>query len=586
MTRRKRTSHRLRWALGLIGVVAVLLVGFTGYQALRAKAALEGAASDFDTLSGQLTSGDAAGARPTLESAQEHARVALANTRGPLWWLSTKLPGLGPNVEAVRTVAGVTDGLASDVLPDVVTAAGVLRPENLRPVKGRVQLQPIRRVQEPVVRAAEALSAQSREVGEIDTSTLVSSIAGPIAELQSKIADADVLAERASRAVRLLPAMLGADGRRDYLFLFQNNAEIRATGGIPGAFAIISARDGRITLGRQFSAGDLGPFERPPVPLTRQERALFGLHLGTLPQDTNFTPDFPRTAQILAGMWKAQEGSSLDGVMSTDPVALSYLLRGTGPVKTAGGRTLSADSVVRLLLNQTYTDIPDPEQQNDFFAAAARSVFDAVSAGTGDPRAVLDGLTQAAAERRILVWSAHRDEQQILEPTALAGGLASEASTAPDVGVYFNAARPYKLDYYLDYEASVRSTGCVGGRQRLSVTLELSSRLTRDTPLNASLAPEFDFFGQRSIVVNAYAFAPVGGDLTSFVVDGEKATVDLKKLDGRRVMVRTFIIRPGQERSVTMTMVSGPGQTGDPQLRVTPGVRTSGIGTVGASACP
>ncbi len=271
--------------------------------------------------------------------------------------------------------------------------------------------------------------------------------------------------------------------------------------------------------------------------------------------------------------------------MSTDPIALSYLLGGTGPVKTVGGRTLTADDVVPLLLNQTYTDIPDPDQQNDFFAAAARSVFDAVAAGTGDPRAVLDGLTRAAAERRILVWSAHRDEQRILEPTALAGGLASEASTAPDVGVYFNAARAYKLDYYLDYETSVRSTGCQGGRQHLSVTLTMSSRLTRDTPLNASLAPELDFFGQRSIVVNAYAVAPVGGYLQSLEIDGEETKVDLKTLDGRRVMPRTFIIGPGQKRSVTMTMVSGAGQTGDPELRVTPGVRDDGIGSVGASSC-
>ena len=38
------------------------------------------------------------------------------------------------------------------------------------------------------------------------------------------------LADRAARTMRLLPAMLGADGERRYLFMFQNNAEIRSTG--------------------------------------------------------------------------------------------------------------------------------------------------------------------------------------------------------------------------------------------------------------------------------------------------------------------------------------------------------------------
>ncbi|TFB67457.1 DUF4012 domain-containing protein [Cryobacterium sp. Hz9] len=46
-----------------------------------------------------------------------------------------------------------------------------------------------------------------------------------------------------NRAVQLLPAMLGADGQRSYLLLFQNNPEVRATGGLPGAFAEISTEN-------------------------------------------------------------------------------------------------------------------------------------------------------------------------------------------------------------------------------------------------------------------------------------------------------------------------------------------------------
>ncbi|MBA2463434.1 MAG: DUF4012 domain-containing protein, partial [Nocardioidaceae bacterium] len=130
----------------------------------------------------------------------------------------------------------------------------------------------------------------------------------------------------------------------------------------------------------------------------------------------NFTPDFPRTAELIAGMWESRQGLAVDGVVSADPVALSYMLRGTGPVETTGGRTLTAESAVPLLLSEVYAEIPDPARQNDFFDEAASSVFDAVAAGTGQPRIVLDGLTQAASERRVLVWSARGDEQRILAP--------------------------------------------------------------------------------------------------------------------------------------------------------------------------
>ena len=87
--------------------------------------------------------------------------------------------------------------------------------------------------------------------------------------------------------------MLGADGPRTYLMLFQNNAELRATGGIPGSFATITARNGKISLGRQGDAGTIGRFDAPPIPLTPDERALFGLNLGPLSPGRQLHPGLP-----------------------------------------------------------------------------------------------------------------------------------------------------------------------------------------------------------------------------------------------------------------------------------------------------
>ena len=178
-------------------------------------------------------------------------------------------------------------------------------------------------------------------------------------------------------------------------------------------------------------------------------------------------------------MYKARTGRTVDGVVSIDPVALSSVLEGTGPVKTVGGRKLTSGDAVRLLLSQVYADIPNPDRQNVFFNAVARSVFDAVSTGQGSARAVVDSLATSASQRRVLVWSARPEEQQLLDPTALSGRLETSATDAPQVGVFFNAARPYKLDYYLDYVTSVRSVSCVNGRQHLKVTVDMRSRVPK-----------------------------------------------------------------------------------------------------------
>ena len=562
------------------------MVGFTGYQALKARTALSHVASDFQTLSDQLTSGEQSAARSTLAEAQQQASVARANTHGPGWWLASKLPQVGPNVSAVRTVAEVTDSLAAKILPDVVQAAGTLRPDSLRPKNGRIDLAPISRVAPSVTRAAARLQVQARKVSTLDLSMLAPQIAGPVSTLRSKITDAGALADQASRAVRLLPPMMGADGRRNYLFAFQNNAEVRATGGIPGSFALISANHGKVTLRGQADAGRVGVSPRPVVRLTPQERDVFSTALARFPQDTNFTPDFPRTAQILRAMWERRHQGRLDGVVSADPVALSYLLGGTGPVKTAGGRTLSAGTAVPLLLSQAYAQLPDPATQNTFFNAAARSVFTALTSGRGNPRAVLAGLTRATQEHRILVWSAHPQEQRVLSPTPLAGDLAKTTTRTPDVGVFFNASRAYKLDYYLYSTTSLEATQCTDGRQRLVATVRLRSLVPRNVSgLSQYVAPSASGIKRGAVVVTAFVFPPVGGRVTRLAVDGKSEAFNAKPLDRRVVTSRTVLLDPQQQATMRVTMVSGPGQVGAPTLRVTPGARSAGLGAVSSSAC-
>ena len=570
----------------LLGVVVVVLVGFTGYQALKAKTALEQVAADFDTLRAQLAGGDEPGARSTLAAAQRHAGDAVGSTRGPGWWLSAHLPQIGPNVRAVRSVALVADGLATDVLPDVVDASATLSPQRLKPVNGRIDLDPIRASAPSVQRAASRLASESDRVDGIDAAPLAPQIAAPVRQLQTKIADAAGLADRASRAVRLLPDMLGGSGPRRYLFLFQNNAEIRATGGIPGSFASLTARDGKLTLGRQDDSGTISPFKKSPTPITAEEKALFGTALGRFFQDVNFTPDFPRSAELVSRMYEQRTGQAVDGVVSVDPIALSHVLVGTGPVQTVGGQTLTTDNVVPLLLSTVYAEIPDTSRQNDFYNAVARDVFKAVSSGAGNPRAVLENIATSASERRLLVWSARPDEQKLLAPTALAGRLETRATENPQVGVFFNAALPYKLDYYLDYDTSVSSTRCVNGRQQLTVTVDLASRVPKDfRKLTQYVAPDVPQFKRGTIVTTMYFFAPVDATMGRLTVDGDDQKLALQRLDGRPVFARTVTVKPGGSSKLTVDLVTGRGQTGTADLRVTPGVRSTGIGPVSDSAC-
>ncbi len=96
---------------------------------------------------------------------------------------------------------------------------------------------------------------------------------------------------------------------RNYLLIFQNNAEARSTGGLPGAATILNATDGKITIPKAAQAPGFGELDKPVLPLTKEENKIFFDQLGTYFQDANFTPDFPRTADLMAARWKLETGT-------------------------------------------------------------------------------------------------------------------------------------------------------------------------------------------------------------------------------------------------------------------------------------
>ena len=587
-----RNLLRLRWALGLTGVAVVLLAGVLAYQAVQARTALLTVAGDFQHLADSVRSGDEQSARTALDSAREESRRAENATDGVLWGAATQAPVLGDDVDAVRTVAQVSRTLSDDALGGVVAASEAVNPEQLSPRRGRISLAPLTKVAPTIVAADEQLHAQVDRVDQIDTGALVAQLASPVEEMQRKLSAAATLSSRASYAVRLLPPMLGADGPRNYLVLFQNNAEIRATGGIPGALAVMRADRGKLSLVRQGTASDLGIHQKPPIPLTREETALYERKLGTYGADINFTPDFPRTAELAQAMWRVTKGQKVDGVLSADPVALSYLLEATGPVRVPGGVTLSSGNAVDVLLSDVYRRQADPEKQNAFFASAARTVFTAVVSGKADPSALLDGLTRGATDGRLFAWSDVPAEQRLLEETPLAGAVPRQAGPSPYVGVFMNDGTAAKMEYYLDHRVDVKPVGCNSeGRQELEVTVTVKSdapRRAADLPVSV-IGPRKgkSWFGVEPghMRLNVHLYAPIGGWIRASAVDGQETPLNELEHDGHPVGSQTVDLGPGEARRLTYTVMTGVQQPGPVELRVTPGAHGSGVGDVAPNAC-
>jgi hypothetical protein len=578
-TRRRSKPRRSRKPLGIgLAALAVLVlgvVGWLGYEASQAQKAIASATEEAQELQSQITSGDTQLARTTLGALQESTTTARTRTDGPLWGAAARLPFVGASVGAVQTAADSLDDIAQRALPPVVDTSASLDANLFRPDDGRFPLKEFAGLVQPVSTAATVLTENRERIDAIDDDALVGPVKSPVSELKEKVGTAQEAAASAARGLRVAPRMLGADGEKTYLLMFQNNAESRSLGGIPGALALVTARNGELDFDEQFTIDELGRFDSPVVKLTDNEQLTYGTTVAEDIRDTTLTPDFPRVARIARAMVEESLGTKVDGVLSIDPVALSYALEGTGPIEVGDDTTLTTDNAVEVLLNTVYARYPDPRVQDAFFADAAQRIFTSVLSGRGDSRKTLEGLAKATDERRILIWSADEAVESDLVGTRLAGALPGESPT-PHVGVYVNDVTSSKMQYYLDWSTSVESTQCTDdGRQ----TLVATTTLTSTAPADAADLPEYitgngNRAPQGDQQVTVRVFAPWGGEVES-VEAKDSASLDLGGRSGeRQVALTAFTLEPGQEVTMRTTMTTGPGQRRGAVVTTTPGVRS------------
>ncbi|WP_327006758.1 DUF4012 domain-containing protein [Dactylosporangium sp. NBC_01737] len=494
----------------------------------------------------------------------------------------------GDDLTAVGAVARIVDDLANRVLPPLLDAAGGLQstftggdgPHGLAAVSAAA----------PKIAAAEALvrAAQDR-LAALDRGGLDPRVRTAVERLDDGLRKVAPLLEPVARAARLLPAMLGAAGPRTYLVLFQNLAEVRATGGMMGAYVVLRADKGAVSIVEQGAAATgIGSFPTPVLPLDPDQEDLHTDRLGTYPADVNLTPDFPTAAALYREMYRLRSGRAVDGVLATDPVALAYLLQATGPVDVAGGPALTGPTAVRRLLSEVYLTIPDQPSQDAFFAGAAKAVFEKLTGAAFSTTKLVPALRQAAQERRLLAWSAHPQEQAELAATVFAGTLPAEDGDRPTVGVFLNDGTGAKLGYYMTREASLVPGECLeDGSRHLRLTVRLASNAPRSGLPRSVLG--LGLAGEYTIRTNVMVYLPSGGAPVDATQDGAPVDYGSGVELGRTVAVFTVDLAPGGSSTLELNLITGPlpvpGSAFTPRLLTTPGIGPWTLRLQSAEAC-
>lgn len=468
--RRDRPPRWRRWVRrGVLLLVGLLVLAslLSVPPAIGAGSKLLEARADLLTGREALVSGEVREAERAFGRARESFAGARDDMGNPAVRVISWLPLLGRTPDAVAAVAeagelvagaGLELARSGEGLPGQVAA--------LAPRDGRIPLAPMHRLAPALDRAAGLLGRADAIMKESPDRWIPGPIGDPKYQFETEVAEAHRIVGAAAGLARALPAFLGEDGTRRYLVGAQNPAELRGTGGLMGAVAIMEARRGRIRLGHFGPIQELTPSRIQGLDPPNPDYARIYDRWGGpgLMHNINMTPDVPSAAVAIERLYERVEGVRLDGVVLADPHALASLMRITGGARVPGlGVTLDAETLVPFVSNKAYALLRDSDARKRLLGDVAGAVLRRFLAGSAasDPSAMGRGLAEAAGDGHLLLHSTDPSIQSAFEHARIAGSLVRPPGDYLNVVV--NNLGANKVDYFVNrtvtYDVQLRPGG-------------------------------------------------------------------------------------------------------------------------------
>ncbi|EKD46441.1 MAG: hypothetical protein ACD_67C00235G0002 [uncultured bacterium] len=262
----------------------------------------------------------------------------------------------------------------------------------------------------------------------------------------------------------IIADLLGANGPRKYLFLFQNNSEMRATGGFIGSYGLLDISNGHVK--KFFIDGIFNPDGQlrekivPPMPIQKIS-ANWSMH------DSNWFADFPVSAKKAISFYEKTGGPTADGVITLTPTVMQKLLEITGPIEMPE-YDVTLDSKNFIELTQYKVEVDYDKQENKpkkILSDLAPMVLDKLLSNTDleivskTAQAFLDGLQ----EKHILFYSENQELQKIISKQGWSGEIIS---TPKDyLSVINTNVNGYKtdaiVDESIDHRAEIQADGSI-----------------------------------------------------------------------------------------------------------------------------
>jgi hypothetical protein len=524
-----------RKLLILLLLIVLLLGGAALYVAVPINSDLNAAKRALSRDLGDLTRADLDAAHLHLTSADKR----LASLPAGLLRL---VPVARQNLNSVDGVVDAAIPVLTDARSLLVTREEIESPGLLD--NGRINYGPVAALEEPLAELAQGLDALRDRLNARLSGWLLPFVWDEIADLAARADELAGVASRAATAARLAGPMLGSEGRRTYLVLLINNAELRGAGGILSAIGTLSIEAGDLRLGRFFYYVDL--VTKPPqrVRSPRDFVRRFGRYRANTTVWVNATasPDVPEVARVAARLFELRTGIVTDGTLIVDPRGIAALMPPGASVAAPGGsnRRLAATDLPSYIYSESYSELGNQNARRrailDLGTAAFRTIL---RRGLPD----LDSLRpvgSAISGGHIRLVSFKEDEAAALTDLGVTGDLTSDAADSGLVTIQNFGAD--KLDFWIKrdlfHDCSIR-VGSAVCTTRVALTNEAPEGLSRYV-----VQEKRSYAFYRGYLET---YVPAAAELTGVTLDGRPARFYQEQEDGRKSL-GTYVSIPRSER--------------------------------------
>ena len=360
--------------------------------------------------------------------------------------------------------AGKHFAAAGQSLNEVVKTFAQLK-QSGQLLQGNVSLLEIFRKTENNITAAKTeLDAAQKNMDLIALADLPADKQQKFLLLKESLPQLRLMMENFLSSSHIFVELLGGNGPRKYLFLFQNNSEMRATGGFIGSYGLLDIANGHVK--KFFIDGIFNPDGQlkekivPPFPIQKISTA-WSLH------DSNWFPDFPLSARKAISFYEKTGGPTADGVISLTPTLMQKLLKITGPIEMPEyGVTLDSDNFIEL--TQYKVEVDYDKQDNtpkkilsDLAPLLLEKLLSSKDPATisGAAQALLEGLS----EKHILFYSQNKEIEDIISTQGWSGQiLSTDKDYLSVINTNINGFKTdVVVDEYIAHSAQIQTDGSI-----------------------------------------------------------------------------------------------------------------------------